>query len=151
TRDLGTIEADLRVLDADQGDLRTTLTARLKPTPNAIAAKDVTQDGAARLLADVTVSPPQRLFDPLAWQRLGANAFRGGTLRVERVAFQPGTLERLGIVSDMRGELAVGAELEPGLSAARIALNVHNLRGGLFAEPIAANISAILDAKSSRV
>ncbi len=151
TRDLGTIEADVQVQDAGNGELRTTLTARLQPTEAAVAAKDVTQNGAARLVAEVRVKTPSRLFDPLAWRTLGANAFRGGTFRAERLAFQPGTLERLGIISDMRGELAVGAEIDPGMEAARFVLNVHRLQGGMFAQPIAINLSAILDEKSSRI
>lgn len=151
TKDLGSIEADLRLSEADNNELRTQVTARLQPTPAAIAAKDVTKDGTARFLADARFATPDRLFDPAAWRRLGINAFRGATLRAERLAFQPGTLERLGILSNLRGELAVGAELDKGLKAARISVNFHHLRGGVLAQPIAVSISAIVDEKSSRV
>jgi hypothetical protein len=151
TRELGKLQADLKLAESGPDELRATVTARLQPTPAAIAAKDVTQDGAARLLVDARLHTPHRLFDPNAWKALGINAFRGGTLRAERLAFQPGTLERLGIISDMRGELAVGAEVDEGLSAARLAVTAYNLRGGAFAQPVGINVSAILDDKSSRV
>ncbi len=151
TKDLGTIEADIHVSDAGNGELKTSVIARLKPTAGAVTARDVTNDGAARFLAEVRFATPDKLFDMAAWDRLGARAFKGGSVKAERLAFQPGTLERFGIVSDMRGELAVGAELEEGMKTARFALNVYNLRGGVFAEPIVVNISGVLDDKSTRV
>jgi hypothetical protein len=151
TKDLGKIQADVKLDQLAMDTLKTTVSARLEPLPAAVAAKDVTQDGAARFYADAELKTPQRLFDIAAWKQLGANAFRGGSVRAERLAFQPGTLERLGIVSDLRGELAVGAELDPGMKAARFAVNMHGLRGGLFAKPIAATVSGVLDEKSSRV
>jgi hypothetical protein len=151
TRDLGTIEADLHVADAGNGELRTTVAARFQPTEAAVAARDVTKEGAARFLAEARFAPPDKLFDPAAWSRLGMQAFKGGRVRAERLAFQPGTLERFGIVSDMRGEIAVGAELDEGMRTARFAVNVYDLKGGLFAQPIVASISGVLDDESSRV
>jgi hypothetical protein len=151
TKDLGKIQADVKLEQLAMNELKTTVSAKLEPLPAAVAAKDVTQEGAARFYADAQFRTPERLFDIEAWKRLGANAFRGGSVRAERLAFQPGTLERLGIVSDLRGELAIGAELEPGMKTARFAVNLHGLRGGLFAKPIAATVSGVLDDKSSRV
>jgi translocation and assembly module TamB len=151
TKDLGTIQADVKLEQLALDELKTTVSAKLDPLPAAVAAKDVTQEGAARFYADAQFRTPDRLFDLAAWKRLGANAFRGGSIKAERLAFQPGTLERLGIVSDLRGEFAVGAELDPGMKAARFSINLHGLRGGLFAKPIAATVSGVLDDKSSRV
>ncbi len=151
TKDLGTIEADVKLDQLAIDELKTTVSARLVPLPAAVAAQDVTQGGAARFYADAQFKTPQHLFDMAAWKRLGANAFGGGSIRAERLAFQPGTLERLGIVSDLRGELAVGAELDPGMKAARFSVNLHRLRGGLFAKPIAATVSGVIDDQSSRV
>jgi translocation and assembly module TamB len=151
TKDLGKIQADVKLEQLALDELKATVSAKLDPLPAAVAAKDVTQDGAARLYADAQFKTPDRLFDVTAWKRLGANAFRGASLRAERLAFQPGTLERLGIVSDLRGELAIGAEVDAGMKAARFSVNLHGLRGGMFAKPIAATVSGVLDDKSSRV
>lgn len=150
TKDLGTIEADVRV-DECGSEITASIAARLQPTEAAIAAKDVTRDGAARFFAILRLAPPDRLFDPKAWKGLGTSALRGGSLKAERLAFQPGTLERFGIISDMRGELSIGAELDAGLRAARVALDVHTLQGGAFAQPIAASMKASIDAKSTRL
>ncbi|HEY5926942.1 MAG TPA: translocation/assembly module TamB domain-containing protein, partial [Kofleriaceae bacterium] len=150
TKDLGAINADLRLAQAGKGELKTTLTARLVPNQNAVAAKDITKDGEARVAIEAGFTTPDRIFDPAAWKRLGPNAFRGGTVRAERLAFQPGTLERLGIVSALRGELAIGVDIEEGMKAVRFAVNVHQLRGGLFAKPIAINIVGAVDNQSTR-
>ncbi len=151
TKDLGSIVADLQIAETAKDELKTTLTARLEPVPSAVAAKDLTQNGAARLYAQAQFKTPEHMFDLAAWQRLGAKAFRGATIRAERLAFQPGTLERLGIVSDLRGELAVGAEIEPGLDEARFSVNLYGLRGGMLAKPVAASVSGVIDDKSTRV
>lgn len=151
TRDLGTIIADLKVEDAGPNEVKTYVAARLEPNEAALAAKEITKDGAARVFLDARFKTPARLFDPQAWAALGAKAFRGGALRAERFAFQPGTLERFGIVSDMRGELSVGAELDEGMDALRFAVNLHQLQGGAFAKPIAINVSGGIDEKSTRV
>jgi hypothetical protein len=150
TKDLGSITADLTVTQAANHELRTALTAKLVPNPNAVAAKDLTQNGQAKLVIEAGFMTPDRIFDPAAWRRLGHSAFRGGTLRAERLAFQPGTLERIGIVSDMRGELAVGADIEAGMKAVRFAVSLHNLRGGLFAKPLAVSLVGAVDDKSTR-
>lgn len=150
TKDVGTISADLTVAQAGKGEMKTSLTARLEPSPGATAAKDLTQNGQARLFAEAAFQTPDRIFDPAAWRRLGAAAFRGGMLRAERLAFQPGTLERFGIVSPLRGELAVGAEIAPGLDAVRFAGNVYGLRGGLFAQPVAISVVGAIDDTSTR-
>jgi len=151
TQGIGTVNADLKFEQPSLQGLRTTLTAQLVPTPAAIAAKDVTQNGSARLLADATFVAPQHLFDPTAWQQLGPKAFRGATIRAERLAFQPGTLELLGIVSPLRGELDAGAEIEEGMRAVRFNVNLHQLRGGVLAQPIAANVAGVIDHDSTRV
>ncbi|HTL38612.1 MAG TPA: translocation/assembly module TamB domain-containing protein, partial [Kofleriaceae bacterium] len=145
---IGKINADLRVTQPSPNELATSFVARLIPTD--VSAKDITKNGQARVVADAKFAAPDRLFDPAAWQKLGANAFRGASLRVERLAFQPGTLERFGIVTQMRGELAVGAEIDEGMKAVRFRVAVDNLRGGLFAQPISTTIDGMLDDKSAR-
>jgi hypothetical protein len=150
TKDLGTINADLKLSQASVDDLKMSLTAKLVPNATAVAARDVTQEGKARLLVEAAFRTPAHIFDSRSWQRLGHMAFRGGKVRAERLAFQPGTLERLGIVTALRGELALGVDLEPGLHEVRYSINVHDLRGGLFAKPIQVAIVGAVDQQSTR-
>jgi hypothetical protein len=150
TKDLGSIHADLTLAQKDKDELKTTLIARLVPHEKAVAAKDVTKNGQAKLFVDANLKTPDRIFDPAAWRRLGHMAFRGATVRGERLAFQPGTLERLGIVSQLRGELGFGADIGPGLHEVRYVVSFHNLRGGLLAKPIALNLVGAVDEKSTR-
>jgi hypothetical protein len=145
---MGTINADLKVSQPAANELATTFTARLIPTD--VSAKDITRNGEARVLADARFAAPQRLFDPVAWKQLGANAFRGANLTIERLAFQPGTLERFGIVTQMRGELGVGAVIEEGMKAVRFQVRLDKLRGGLIAQPVSTTIAGALDEKSAR-
>lgn len=152
TKDLGNIDADIEIAQTGANEVLTTVSARLEPTAQAVTARDITKHGVARFAAQAKLAtpPPDRFFDPAAWQRLGAKAFRGGSVRAQRLAFEPGTLERFGIVSALRGEVAAAADLDPGLEAAHIAVNVYQLRGGLFAQPIDIGLRAIVDERSSR-
>ena len=147
---IGGVDADLKITQEPANILRTTLAAKLIPIRAAVAANDVTKNGAARLTVDASFKAVDHLFDPGAWRKLGANAFHGATIRAERLAFQPGTLELLGVVSPLRGELAAGADIEEGLRAVRFQVNLHRLRGGLFAQPIGATVAGVLDDKSLR-
>lgn len=149
-KEIGRLNADLRVAQAGQGAMTTTLTARLVPDPDATAVKEVTQDGAARLFVEAGFATPDRIFDPAAWRRLGPGAFRGGMMRAERFAFQPGTLERFGIVSALRGEVSVAAEVEEAMKEVRFAVNLYDLRGGLLAEPVTVTLLGAVDETSTR-
>jgi len=140
TKDLGTIDADVRI-DEKREEIAASIAARLH-MPEA---------SKARFFANLRLAPPERLFDRGAWNRLGVKALRGGSIRAERLVFQPGTLERFGIISDMRGEVSVAAEVEAGLTAVRVALDVHALRGGVLAQPITASVRANLDAKRTQI
>lgn len=149
--DLGSLDAELGVAPAGRNAVKATLTAHLVPSAAAEAAKDLPRSTPARIYGDATFEAPERILDPAAWRQLGANAFRGGSLRAERLVFGPGTLERLGIVSPLRGEIGVGAELAPGLGAARFSIDVHELRGGAFAQAIAGRVVGEVDDRSTRV
>ncbi len=150
TKDIGRVNADLRVAQAGQGAMTTTLTARLVPNPGATAVKEVTQGGDARLFVEAGFATPDRIFDPAAWRRLGPGAFRGGMVRAERFAFQPGTLERFGIMSALRGEVSVAAEVEQAMKEVRFAVNLYDLRGGLRAEPVTVTLLGAVDDTATR-
>src|SRR4029078_10904050 len=85
-----------------------------------------------------------------AWKHLGHNAFRGATIRAEKLAFQPGTLERLGIVTALRGEVAAGVDVGEGMHDVRFNANLYNLRGGVLAKPVSVNVVGAIDQQSTR-
>lgn len=145
---MGSITADLEVTEPAKNELQTTFTARLIPTDPS--AKDLTQNGQSKLFAQAQFGAPDRLFDMNAWKALGVGAFKGATLRVDSLAFQPGTLERFGISTQMRGQLGVGAEIDEAMKSVRFQVNVHGLRGGLIAQPVSTSITGIVDEKSAR-
>lgn len=147
-KDLGTVNADLRVIETATNELATTFTAQLVPTD--AAAKDLTKNGQSKLFAEARFGAPPHLFDANAWKALGIGAFKGAKIRVDSLAFQPGTLERFGIVSPLRGELGIAAEIDEAMKAVRFQVNVQGLRGGLLAQPIHTSVNGILDDESAR-
>ncbi len=149
--DLGSIDADLGLAPDGTDAVKATLNAHLVPSAAAEASQDVTAATAARLCAEASFATPERIFDPAAWSALDGNAFRGGTLRADRLAFRPGTLQRIGIVSSLRGELAAYAEVAAGLQDARVSVDIHELRGGVFAQAIAGRVTGTVDARSTQV
>jgi hypothetical protein len=145
---MGTLSADLKVTEPAKNELQTTFTAQLIPTD--VSAKDLTKNGQSKLYAQAQFGAPDRLFDVKAWKALGIGAFKGATLRVDDLAFQPGTLERFGIITQMRGELGIGAEIDEAMKAVRFQVNLHGLRGGMIAQPVTTSITGIVDDKSAR-
>lgn len=147
-RDVGSISADLEVAEHSGHVFETKFVAQLIPTD--VSAKDLTKNGRAKLSAHAHFATPDRMFDVNAWKALGIGAFKGATVRLDELAFQPGTLERFGIVTQMRGEVDLGADIDEAMKAVRFQMNVHGLRGGIIAQPIATSITGIVDDKSAR-
>ena len=132
-RDVGVIDADVKLTQTGPDELSTSAQARLGTYG--------TLDATAKL------GMPAHLFDPSAWKRLGPGMIRGATVKSSEVSFEPGTLERFGIVSQFRGVASVQAEIKPGLTSAQASFNLHDFRGGALVYPIAVHIDAALDAK----
>lgn len=132
-RDLGVIDGDLEIKQSAKDELTTTAQARIGDLGKV--------DLSAKL------ATPAKLFDPAAWKKLGPGAIRGATLRSDQIPFEPGTLERFGIVTQFRGVAAIQADVKPGLAGASLALDVHDFRGGKIVAPIASHVDAVLDDK----
>jgi hypothetical protein len=135
-RDLGVIDGDIKLEQTASDEVTTTAQARI----GTIGKLDV----AAKL------GMPARLFDPAAWHKLGLSAIHGATVRSSEIPFEPGTLERFGIVSQYRGVASIAADIKPGLAGTALSLNLHDFRGGAIVAPIAAHVDAILDDQSIR-
>ncbi|MGE5186681.1 MAG: hypothetical protein ACM31C_31725, partial [Acidobacteriota bacterium] len=130
-RDLGAISADLKLGQQHRGELATLATARIQ------------QIGQIALAA--RIATPDRVFDVAAWKRLGPAALKSAHVKTGELAFDPGTLEKLGIASLMRGRVAVDAEVGPALHDARVAVDVRDLHGGVITMPVAAHVDASID------
>jgi autotransporter translocation and assembly factor TamB len=135
-RDLGVIDGDLRFDQTAADEVTTTAEARIGTI--------------GRLDAVAKLGMPARLFDPAAWKKLGLNVIHGATVRSSEIPFEPGTLERFGIVSQYRGVASISADVEPGLTSAALSFNLHDFRGGVIVAPITTHIDAILDGQSIR-
>jgi uncharacterized protein involved in outer membrane biogenesis len=135
-RDLGVIDGDLKLEQTAADEVTTTAQARI--------------GSIGRLVATAKLGMPVRLFDPAAWKKLGPEAIHGATIRSSEIPFEPGTLERFGIVSQYRGVASISADVQPGLTGAALSLNLHDFRGGVIVAPIVAHINAILDEQSIR-
>lgn len=130
-RDVGVIDADIKLNQTAPNELATTAQARLGTYG--------TLDASAKL------GMPAKLFDPAAWKALGPAAIHGATIRSSEVTFTPGTLERFGIISQFRGVASIKADIQPALAGATVAVDLHDFQGGKIVSPIAAHLDAVLD------
>lgn len=132
-RDEDVIDADVKLKQSGMDELTTSAQARI----GSLGKIDLTAQ----------LATPAKLFDPAAWKKLGPAALRGATLRSDEIPFDPGTLERFGIVSQFRGVASVQADIKPALAGASLALDLHDFRGGKIVAPIATHLDAVLDDK----
>jgi hypothetical protein len=135
-RNLGELAADLKLEPHGRDELDAQATAQVQALGSvALGAR---------------VATPERVLDPGAWKRLGVGALRGAWLRTGEIAFEPGTLEKLGLVTNFRGRAKLDAEVGPALETAKVTLDVSRLRGGVIAMPVNAHFEANADRKDTR-
>ncbi len=135
-RDLGELAADLKLEPKGRDELEAQATAQIQALGSvAVGAR---------------VETPDRVLDPAAWKRLGVGAVRGARLRTGELAFEPGTLEKLGLVTNLRGRASLSAEVGPALADAKVTLDVRQLRGDVIAMPVAAHVEVNGDRKDTR-
>src|SRR5207302_980347 len=96
------------------------------------------------------VGEPDRVFDPAAWKRMGTGAVRSVRVKTSQIAFEPGTLQKLGIVSNFRGKASMSADIGPGLDTVQAKLDVVDLHGGAIAQPVATHVTARIDQRNAR-
>ena len=130
-RGLGEVDAELRLSQAGAGALASTLVGTLGEV--------------GRMAATAELELPARLFDPAAWRARGRQIIRGGSLRIEDVALEPALLARLGLVTPLRGRVTASAKLAAGLRGAELAVAAREVRGGVLAEPVAADLDVAID------
>ncbi|CAN5844633.1 hypothetical protein BH11MYX3_BH11MYX3_04340 [soil metagenome] len=92
---------------------------------------------------------PDHLFDPQAWAALGPHAIHGISARLVDMPIDPAQLDRLGIVTDMRGRVSLSAEVTEAMGSAQLAVDVKQLRGNPIAQPVDAYLAAAIDDKGT--
>ncbi len=131
-RDVGVVNADLSLSPTNADELQATLTGTVATVGSFTAV--------------ARVGTPDHLFDPAAWVAQGPHALRGATLRVDEIEIDPSQLERLGIATEMRGRISAAAEISEAMESAQVAVDVKQLRGELFVQPVDAHFGAAIDA-----
>lgn len=125
------VNAELTVTEPQPDVLQPTLTASV--------------DGVGKVDAQATIEVPDRLFDPAAWRTLGRRALRTASVRAENIAFDPGVLDRFGVISNLRGNATLVAEVGEGVSSAKVDLLVRQLRGDPIALPVDIRVVGQID------
>jgi hypothetical protein len=134
-RDAGDIDAELRVAQAGSDEVSVTANAGLEIF--------------GRIQAEARLATPDRLFDPASWKSQGLATLRGASVRTGEIAFEPGTLERLGVYTNFRGRASLSADLDAGLKSGEVKLAVRDFRGGKIAQPVEIHLDAQIDGKAT--
>ncbi len=134
-RGTGDIDANLTIAQSGPDEL----------TPSLIGRVDAF--GTFQVAARVGI--PEHLFDPKAWAALGPHALHGLTARLVDVPIDPAQLDRLGIVTSLRGRLSLSAEVTEAISSAQLAIDIRDLRGNPIAQPVDAHFAAAIDDKGA--
>ncbi len=95
--------------------------------------------------ATIRLAIPERVFDPAAWQRLGARVVDSATITAPAIAFDPALLGRLGVTSKLSGVGRVTANVGAGASSVDLVVDVEKLRGGALVKPLAIHLEAGID------
>jgi translocation and assembly module TamB len=113
----------------------------------------VTAEGTGTLTAQAELAMPDRPFDPAAWRRLGRDALRGASARVEGIAIDPALLDRLGVTASpgtgLRGRASVAIDVGAAVRTAQAVVDVSELRGGPLDQPIDVHVTASLDDRAT--
>ena len=114
-----------------------------QPSPRAVTARlGAALAGIGQVTAEAELATPERLLDPTAWAQLGPRALKHATVRAAGVEIDPAMLDRFGVVSDLRGKLSVAADVGEAAETLKASIDVAQLRGGLFLQPVDLQIAA---------
>ncbi len=139
------IDGDLTFAPHD-GDLAANVTARL----SGMAAADLTARFAV----------PERPFEPATWQHRGRDFLKEAAADLDDVAFDPELLARLGVTNVLaeygvaapdRGHATIELALGAAATEARLAIDLHDVTGGVLAEPISSHIAISAGAQGTQL
>jgi autotransporter translocation and assembly factor TamB len=120
-------------------DLSQTAPTVLTPTLSVAA------EGLGRATVQAELEMPDRVFDPAAWAQLGRGALHGATLRAEDLTIDPATLDRLGVVSELRGKLSLAVDVGEAARTLEAKVDVAGLRGAPIDQPLELHLAAAAD------
>lgn len=131
TADLGAIRADLELAAAQPGEVTPALTAHIERIGD--------------VAVNAVLAMPQQILDPAAWQALGRGALKSATIRADRIALDPGVLERFGVRAELRGQIAVNAEIAEAARTASLTVQVRQFRAPMLAQAVDLTLTANID------
>jgi autotransporter translocation and assembly factor TamB len=134
-RGTGGISADLQLSETARGELNPTLTARV--------------DGIGNILAEARIHVPDHLFDPDAWREKGRGALHGASIRADNIAFDPGMLDRFGLVTNARGTVSFVGEITESMRSAKLGVAIRQLRGSPVSQPVQVDFTTAIDDQST--
>ncbi|HTR49148.1 MAG TPA: translocation/assembly module TamB domain-containing protein [Kofleriaceae bacterium] len=123
------LDGDLALVPGDHGAVVATIGA---------TALDVTVRGGG------TFTPPERLFDPMAWRQLRATAVHDASLAIADTPIET-ALAALAISSPVTGRFAASIELADLASGPRLAVQLHGVRGGRIVHALDATLDGASD------
>jgi translocation and assembly module TamB len=135
-RGAGSVGAKIQIVQTAPNELTPTLAMQI--------------NGVGGIRGWARLGMPDHLFDPAAWKQLGRGVLRGGELRADNIAVDPGWFERAGIVTTLHGKASILAEVSDSARSAKLGITVRELRGGALAEPIDLEATALIDEKTTR-
>jgi len=97
-----------------------------------------------------TLSPPEHLFDPAAWQRLDARQLRDAQLRLPDAALEA-VLAALALPPAVTGRVAATVDLADLASGARFEIDLSEVRGGLLVRPVDARLAGTVRERDATV
>ncbi len=132
---IGEVSTHVELAQRGRGDLATTAVANL--------------DGIGALRLTASAATPARPFDVAAWTQMNRGAFHGARVQLDPIELGPGLLDRLHVRSELRGEIDLAIDIPAGAPSAKLAFDVHQLRGGVLARPLDVHLDAELDDRAT--
>jgi autotransporter translocation and assembly factor TamB len=96
----------------------------------------VTANEIGNVTAQADLAVPERWLDPAAWRRLGRGALHSASLRAEDITIDPAMLDRLGIVTALRGRIGFAVDVGQAARTVDASVDVRELRGGPINQPV---------------
>ena len=154
TKDLGNINADIEVAQTAANELMTTISARLDADRAGGHREGHHEERRPRsFTAEARFGTPRPSDSSTRLHGRSSERTRSAAAASGPSASRSSRARSSGSASSARcaASSPPAAEVDAGMKAARISVNVYQLRGGLFAKPIDISVAGVVDDASSRV
>ena len=139
----GRIEATKLVTPSSRGIVSNAVFELSQTSPTELRPRlTITATDIGNLTAQADLVVPERWVDAAAWRRLGRGALRSANLRAEDITIDPAMLDRLGIVTELRGRVGAAINIGPAARTVDASIDVVQLRGGPLNQPVDLRLAA---------